>query len=191
MLRGEPRSGGAYLFDEAVDLAAQDLRLLRQLAGGFQDLAGRGAGLRGRLGDAGDVAVDLLGAAGGLLDVARDLLRRRALFLDGGSDAAGDRLGPASNGFWRDHKSSKVNGIRTRTLIEKCDVAVVRFGEKYRQWNAAFDAGYASALGKPVVTLHDPGLTHALKEVDGAAMAVAETPEQVVRILAYAIEGRL
>jgi YtoQ family protein len=66
-------------------------------------------------------------------------------------------------------------------------VVVVRFGDKYRQWNAAFEAGYAAALGKPIVTLHDPDLTHALKEVDRAAMATAASPEQVVEILRYAI----
>ena len=76
-------------------------------------------------------------------------------------------------------------------MSERSDVVVVRFGDKYRQWNAAFDAGYAAALGTPVVTLHDPGLTHALKEVDGAALATAESPEQVVRILRYVIEGTL
>lgn len=103
------------------------------------------------------------------------------------SDAAGDMLGPQVDGYWRDHKSSKVNGIRTKTLLEKCDVAVVRFGDKYKQWNAAFDAGYASALGKTIITLHAPELTHALKEVDRAALAVAEQPEQVVEILDYVI----
>ena len=68
---------------------------------------------------------------------------------------------------------------------------VVRFGEKYKQWNAAFDAGFAAALGKPMITLHDEDHTHALKEVDAAALAVAQSPEQVVRILDYVIEGRL
>ena len=100
-------------------------------------------------------------------------------------------LGEEDNPFWRDQKGSRVNAIRTRTLIERADVVVVRFGDKYRQWNAAFDAGFAAALGTPLVTLHDPGLTHALKEVDGAALAVAETPEQVVQILDYVINGRL
>ncbi|MBT5263856.1 MAG: YtoQ family protein [Rhodospirillaceae bacterium] len=100
-------------------------------------------------------------------------------------------LGEEATGFWKDHKGAKVNAIRTRTLIERSDVVVVRFGDKYRQWNAAFDAGFAAALGKSIVTLHDPSLTHALKEVDGAAMAVAETPEQVVRILRYVITGEL
>jgi len=106
------------------------------------------------------------------------------------SDAAGDVLGAEDKAFWRDHKSSKVNGIRTRTLIEKCDVAVVRFGDKYKQWNAAFDAGYCAALGKPYITLHDENIVHALKEVDAAAMAWAEVPEQVVEILKYVTTAR-
>jgi len=100
-------------------------------------------------------------------------------------------LGEEDKPFWRDHKGAKVNAIRTRTLIEQADILVVRFGDKYRQWNAAFDAGFAAALGTPIITLHDPALTHALKEVDGAALAVAETPEQVVHILKYVIRGAL
>ena len=100
-------------------------------------------------------------------------------------------LGMEGNAFWKDHKGAQINAIRTRNLIESSDIVVVRFGEKYRQWNAAFDAGYAAALGKAVITLHDEGHTHALKEVDAAALAVAQTPEQVVRILDYVIEGKL
>ena len=96
-------------------------------------------------------------------------------------------LGAEEQGFWKDHKGAGVNALRTRTLIERADVVVVRFGDKYRQWNAAFDAGYASALGKSIITLHDPALTHALKEVDRAALAVATEPEQVVEILDYVI----
>lgn len=101
------------------------------------------------------------------------------------SDAAGDGLGAESDPFWRDHKSAKVNAIRTKTLIQQCDVAVIRFGDKYKQWNAAFDAGVCAALGKPYITLHDEDIVHALKEVDGAAMAWARTPEQVVELLKY------
>ena len=100
-------------------------------------------------------------------------------------------LGTEDQGFWKDHKGAKVNAIRTRAMIERADIVVVRFGDKYRQWNAAFDAGFAHALGKPVVTLHDPELTHPLKEVDAAALAVAESPDQVVRILGYVIDGTL
>ena len=101
------------------------------------------------------------------------------------SDAAGDVLGKEADPFWRDNKSSKVNAIRTKTLIEKCDVAVVRFGDKYKQWNAAFDAGFCAALGKPYITLHDEAIIHPLKEVDASAMAWAQTPEQVVEVLKY------
>jgi YtoQ family protein len=100
-------------------------------------------------------------------------------------------LGAEDNDFWKDQKGSGINAIRTRTLIEQADLVIVRFGDKYKQWNAAFDAGYAAALGTPYITLHDPSINHPLKEVDGAAMAVAETPEQIVDILSYVIEGKL
>lgn len=103
------------------------------------------------------------------------------------SDAAGDCLGEESTSFWRDHKSSKVNAIRIQTAIKNCDLAVIRFGEKYKQWNAAFDAGYCAALGKPYITLHDESLIHALKEVDGSAQSWATTPNQIVEILTYLV----
>jgi YtoQ family protein len=100
-------------------------------------------------------------------------------------------LGEEPNKFWHDNKGANINAIRTRTLIEKADVVVVRFGEKYKQWNAAFDAGYASALGKAVIIMHGADHQHALKEVDAAALAVTETPAQVVDILRYVINGEL
>jgi YtoQ family protein len=106
----------------------------------------------------------------------------------GASDDVGvDILGAESDKFWHDQKGAGVNAVRTQTLLQRADVVVVRFGEKYKQWNAAFDAGYAAALGKPVVTLHPPEHDHALKEIDRAAMATAREPEQVVEILSYAI----
>ena len=102
------------------------------------------------------------------------------------SDEVGVRiLGGEDEKFWKDHKGAKINAIRTRNALEQADVVVVKFGEKYRQWNAAFDAGYAAALGKPIIVLHPPDFTHALKEIDAAALAVAETPQQVVEILGY------
>ena len=101
------------------------------------------------------------------------------------SDAAGDVLGAEEKSFWRDHKSSKVNAIRTKTLLELCDMAVIRFGDKYKQWNAAFDAGYCAALGTPYITLHAEDIIHPLKEVDAAAMGWATEPAQVVEILRY------
>ncbi|MFD0980520.1 YtoQ family protein [Tropicimonas aquimaris] len=100
-------------------------------------------------------------------------------------------LGAEPDKFWHDHKGAKLNAIRTRRGIEAADVVVVRFGEKYKQWNAAFDAGYAAALGKSLIVLHGADHQHALKEIDAAALAVAETPEQVVQILTYVLTGAL
>jgi YtoQ family protein len=106
----------------------------------------------------------------------------------GASDDVGvDILGAEGDKFWHDHKGAGVNALRTQTLLRRADVVVVRFGEQYRQWNAAFEAGYAAALGKPIITLHPADHDHALKEVDRAAMATARDPEQVVEILRYAI----
>ena len=102
-------------------------------------------------------------------------------------DCGVDILGPEKNSFWKDHKGAQINAIRTRTLIRGADVIVVRFGDQYRQWNAAFDAGFAVACDKPMIVLHSAELQHALKEVDAAALAVANAPEQVVEILRYVI----
>lgn len=100
-------------------------------------------------------------------------------------------LGAEDQKFWHDNKGAKLNAIRTRKGIEDADVVVVRFGDKYKQWNAAFDAGYAAALGKSLIVLHGPDHQHALKEVDAAALAVAEEPAQVVQMLAYVLNGVL
>lgn len=110
---------------------------------------------------------------------------------DASDDCGVAILGAESDKFWHDHKGARINAIRTRRGIEQADVVVVRFGEKYRQWNAAFDAGIASALGKSLIVLHGPEHQHALKEIDAAALAVAERPEQVVQILRYVLTGKL
>ena len=110
---------------------------------------------------------------------------------DASDDCGVAILGPEPDKVWHDHKGAKLNAIRTRKAIAEADVVVVRFGEKYKQWNAAFDAGQAAALGKSLVVLHRPEHAHALKEVNAAAEAVAETPEQVVAILRYVLTGTL
>lgn len=102
------------------------------------------------------------------------------------SDVVGKKiLGDEENNFWNDHKAAKINSIRIKNAIEQADVVIVRFGEKYRQWNAAFEAGYAVAKGKQLITIHPSDFTHALKEIDASAVATAETPQQVVEILQY------
>ncbi|MEV8465887.1 YtoQ family protein [Fluviibacterium sp. DFM31] len=110
---------------------------------------------------------------------------------DASDDCGVAILGGENSKFWHDHKGAKVNAIRTRKGIADADVVVVRFGEKYKQWNAAFDAGYAAALGKSLIVLHGADHQHALKEVDAAALAVAETSQQVVQILRYVLTGHL
>ena len=108
------------------------------------------------------------------------------------SDACGvATFGAEDKKFWHDRKGAQLNAIRTASLIGEADIVVVRFGEKYKQWNAAFDAGYAAALGTPIITLHPEEHDHALKEVDAAANAVAREPAQVVQALAYVIRGEM
>ena len=100
-------------------------------------------------------------------------------------------LGKEENKFWHDNKGAKINAIRTRTLINKADIVIVRFGKKYKQWNAAFDAGYASALNKSLIIMHEDENQHALKEVDAAANAVTKNTEEIVNILKYSITGAI
>ena len=100
-------------------------------------------------------------------------------------------MGAENNKFWHDNKGAKLNAIRTRKAIGDADIVVVRFGEKYKQWNAAFDAGQACALGKSIIVMHQPEHQHPLKEIDAAALAVVETPEQVSQILRYVLDGSL
>ena len=102
------------------------------------------------------------------------------------SDNCGDKiLGTESESFWKDHKAAKINAIRTRSVLQNCDVVVVRFGEKYKQWNAAFEAGLAVAWGKSLITVHGEEHDHALKEVDAQALATTRSIEQVVDILSH------
>ncbi|MFU8787738.1 MAG: YtoQ family protein [Methylobacter sp.] len=94
-------------------------------------------------------------------------------------------LGPEENNFWRDHKSAKINALRNNYYLSQADLLVVYFGEKYKQWDAAFDAGLAIGSGIPLIVMHEPELTHALKEIDAAALAVTQTTQQIIEILAY------
>mgnify|MGYP001389739866 FL=1 len=108
------------------------------------------------------------------------------------SDDCGAKiLGEEEHKFWHDHKGAKLNAIRTRKAIQNSDIVVVRFGDKYRQWNAAFDAGYASALGKSLIIIHSDENQHALKEVDAAALAVVDETKKVVEVFQYVLEGKL
>ena len=100
-------------------------------------------------------------------------------------------LGNEDNKFWHDNKGAKINAIRSRLAIEKSDIVIVRFGEKYKQWNAAYDAGYASALNKSLITMHDKDNEHALKEIDAAALAVTKSVDEIVAVLKYTLKGKI
>jgi len=100
-------------------------------------------------------------------------------------------LGDEEKNFWKDSKGANINSIRTKKSIQDCDVVIVKFGEKYKQWNAAFDAGYAAALNKSIIVIHNEEHQHALKEVDASAAAVAKDQNQAFRILKYILEGSL
>ena len=100
-------------------------------------------------------------------------------------------LGDEEKNFWKDNKGAKINSIKTKKSIKDCDVVVVKFGEKYRQWNAAFDAGYASALNKSIIVIHNDEHQHALKEVDASALVVVDDAEKVANALSYVIKGEL
>lgn len=101
------------------------------------------------------------------------------------SDAAGDILGEEDKSFWRDHKSAKINTLRTKTMMQRADIVIIRFGTKYKQWNVAFDAGICTALNIPYITLHNEELTHPLKEVDANAQAWTTNTSQIIEILKY------
>ena len=106
-------------------------------------------------------------------------------------DCGKEILGSENSKFWEDYKGASINSIRIKNMIEKSNIVIVKFGDKYRQWNAAFDAGFAYKLGKPIITLHDSSLDHALKEIDAVANAVCRTEEQVVKTIEYVLQGTL
>ena len=108
------------------------------------------------------------------------------------SDDCGAKiLGPENDKFWHDHKGAKINTIRTKTAIKNADIVIVRFGDKYKQWNAAFEAGYAAALSKPLIIMHQDEHQHALKEIDAVALVVTKNVDEVIKILQYTIEGKI
>ena len=108
------------------------------------------------------------------------------------SDDCGAKLsGPEDKKFWHDHKGAKLNALRTHNAIKNSDIIVVRFGDKYKQWNAAFEAGFAVASDIPLIVIHGEDHQHALKEVDALAMVVLDEPEKVASALSYVIKGQL
>ena len=106
-------------------------------------------------------------------------------------DCGVEILGAEDKKFWHDFKGASINSIRTSNMIKNSDIVIVRFGEKYKQWNAAFDAGIATCLNKSLITFHSVDLDHALKEVDAAASAICRDVDEIINTLSYVITGKL
>ena len=107
---------------------------------------------------------------------------------DRSDDVGEDILGPQPSARFRDFAGASVNTLRTRVLLRQSDLAVAFFGDKYRQWNTAADAGAAVAVGIPLLLVRSPDLIHALKEVDAMATVTVETLEQAAEAIAYIFE---
>ncbi|MCC2607228.1 YtoQ family protein [Planctobacterium marinum] len=102
------------------------------------------------------------------------------------SDAIGSQLsGSEARQVWNDYKFARLNQARNKVLLEKADIVIVRFTEQYRQFNSAFEAGFAVAQGKPLISWHDESLNHALKDIDSVSVAVAHNADEVVKALSF------
>ncbi len=101
-----------------------------------------------------------------------------------GEDILGEQPGPR----YRDLMGARVNTLRTRILMRRADLVVAYFGQKYRQWNTATDAGAALAADVPLVLVREPDLVHALKELDALATLTVENLEQAAQAIAYVFE---
>lgn len=105
------------------------------------------------------------------------------------SDDIGELIvGKQPNARYRDLAGAGVNTLRTRVLMRKADLMVANFGDKYRQWNTAADAGSALAAGIPLLLVRPAELIHALKELDAMADFTVETIEQAAEAIAYIFE---
>ena len=102
------------------------------------------------------------------------------------SDAIGeDILGTQATSALKDETASQFNNLRTRVLMSRADLVIAYFGEKFKQWNTAMDAGQALAQGKPLVLINDGASSHALKELSNRAQASVFSIDQAVQALAY------
>ncbi|TCT19914.1 YtoQ family protein [Melghiribacillus thermohalophilus] len=102
------------------------------------------------------------------------------------SDSIGeDILGKQPNQLYRDDTASSINNLRTQLLMEKSDLVIALFGDQYRQWNTAMDAGMAIAYQKPLIIIRPESLIHPLKELSNRANVTVETVDQALDAIAY------
>lgn len=104
------------------------------------------------------------------------------------SDDIGEKIkGIQPNKVFKDEAASEFNNLRTTILMQKSDVVIALFGDKYKQWNTAMDASTALAIGKPLILVRQPDLHHALKELAQKANVVVADIEQAMDALAYVL----
>ncbi|GEN51760.1 YtoQ family protein [Halobacillus faecis] len=105
------------------------------------------------------------------------------------SDDIGEKiLGEQPSKVYRDDAASSINNFRTRVLLQKSDAVIAYFGESYKQWNTAMDAGAAIQAGKPLILVRPESLIHPLKELSNQADVTVETLDQALEVLTYLYE---
>lgn len=105
------------------------------------------------------------------------------------SDNIGEEiLGKQPDAIFKDNAASSFNNLRTEILMEKSDLVIALFGEKYKQWNTAMDASAAIAFGKPLILIRNEEHHHPLKELSRKASATVETVDQAIKALHYIFE---
>lgn len=107
---------------------------------------------------------------------------------DRSDDIGEDILGKQPNDYYRDDAASSINNLRTQVMMQKADVVIALFGEKYRQWNTAMDASAAVALNKPLILIRPEEFIHPLKELSNKASVVCNSVDQALEVLAYIYE---
>lgn len=105
------------------------------------------------------------------------------------SDNIGEKiLGEQPSSYHKDNAASDINNLRTQVLLNKADVVIALFGEKYKQWNTAMDASSAIQLNKPLILIRPTELIHPLKELSNKANVTVETVDQALKVLKYIYE---
>jgi YtoQ family protein len=105
------------------------------------------------------------------------------------SDNVGeDILGKQPGNVYKDDAASDINNFRTQVLMQKADIVIALFGEKYKQWNTAMDASTAIAMNKPTIIIRPESLIHPLKELSNKANVTVETVEQALDVISYIFE---
>ncbi|MFK9093890.1 YtoQ family protein [Bacillus salipaludis] len=105
------------------------------------------------------------------------------------SDNIGEEiLGQQPGNLYKDNAASDINNFRTQVLMQKADIVIALFGEKYKQWNTAMDVSTAIAMNKPTIIIRPESLIHPLKELSNKANVTVETVDQALEVISYIFE---